>query len=59
MRMSQKTPNKCSCCGRLTKYICADCLVDKVKFIPVCENIECRNKHELRDCSKVKKDAKE
>ena len=56
MRMAQKTPHKCSCCGELTKYICADCLVDKVQFVPVCGNVECRNKHVSKDCSKGESD---
>ena len=51
MRVIQKAPRKCSCCGELTKYICADCLVDKVEFVPVCHDTKCRSKHDLKNCS--------
>ena len=45
----------CLGCGKPTEYRCADCAIDKREYIPVCENPECRNKHEKENCSRPTK----
>lgn len=54
--MKQKTENPCSICKKLTEYLCADCVIDKKEYIPVCENPKCRDEHEKQGvCSRPNK----
>jgi len=48
MIMKQKISEKCCICGELTKYICIDCSIDSKGFIPLCEVISCRDKHDIQ-----------
>lgn len=53
MRMSQKTARECSSCGKLTKYICIDCLIEGKGFVPLCQAYDCKIKHEMSGESKT------
>jgi hypothetical protein len=46
----------CVGCGKLTNYCCADCMIDRVGKVYVCESPDCRNKHEnTNKCSRTAK----
>ena len=51
MREDKREKKDCSSCGKPTKYICTDCLVDGDGFIPLCEKFECKDKHRLESCT--------
>jgi hypothetical protein len=44
--MSEPELKPCVSCGKLTEWACADCMIDTRISVHICENPECRDKHE-------------
>ena len=49
----------CTGCGEMTDYLCPFCRVIEGSYIPVCEEAECREKHEqsVFGCVRTRKSA--
>lgn len=57
MEVQQKVGKECRSCGKLTKYICIDCLIDEKGFIPICREASCIRDHESKDCARIELNA--